>query len=215
MAEIETADRNLFMICEQVNEDAFCEIPEGFHLRTCRKEELDLWKSIHFDRDEDKVKFADYMTAYFDRVYAPAGELFFDRCLFLCEDGTDKPVSTCFAWKAYDRIQTIHWFKTLPAYEGRGLGRALLTIVMRSIPQEDYPVLLHTQPESYRAIGLYTSFGFSLVTNETIGYRYNHIKESLPDLERTMRKEAYAALRFAEAPASFDAAAKTTPFSQF
>lgn len=215
MAENEIMDRNLFMICEQVKEAAFCGIPEGFHLRTIREDELDFWKGMHFDREEDRIRYADYMTEYYERVYAPAGHLFFERCLFLCEDGSDRPVSTCFAWKAYDRVQTVHWFKTLPAYEGRGLGRALLSVVMRSIPKAEYPVLLHTQPESFRAIGLYTSFGFSIVTNGSIGYRSNHYQESLPDLKRTMRRDAYDALRFAEAPAYIDACARTTTYSQF
>ena len=58
-------------------------------------------------------------------VYAPHGELFFERCRFACVDGA--PVGTCFVWKAYGRVNTVHWFKVLRAYEGRGIGRALLT----------------------------------------------------------------------------------------
>ncbi|MGI6372088.1 MAG: GNAT family N-acetyltransferase [Caldicoprobacterales bacterium] len=75
-------------------------------------------------------------------------DLFFEKCLFVC-DNKDIPVGTCFAWKAYDRITTIHWFKVIKEYEGLGIGRALLSIVMQSIPKEEYPVFLHTQPAKF------------------------------------------------------------------
>jgi ribosomal protein S18 acetylase RimI-like enzyme len=208
------AGGNLFMMCTGLNREALTEIPEGYHIRTCRKEELDFWKTIHFDNQSDADEQFPYMTEYFRKVYEPAGDEFWKRCLFLC-DAEDVPVGTCFVWKAYGCITTIHWYKIRKDCEGRGLGRALLSYVMRSIPAEDYPVFLHTHPGCFRAIKLYTDFGFSILRDAEVVFRKNDREVSLPYLRATMPASVYESLRFADAPDHFLAAVKTTEFSQF
>ena len=42
-------DRHLFMRCNAIDISAFGELPEGYHLRTCRPEELDIWYGFPFD----------------------------------------------------------------------------------------------------------------------------------------------------------------------
>lgn len=34
-------------------------------------------------------------------------------------------------------------------YEGKGIGRALLSYVLKSLPVNKYPVFLHTQPDKF------------------------------------------------------------------
>ena len=77
-------------------------MPIGFHVRTCQKNELDIWKAMPFDNPELAKKYYDYMTQYYDSVYAKKGDLFFQKCLFVC-DQDNKPIATCFAWKAYEK----------------------------------------------------------------------------------------------------------------
>ena len=208
------AGGNLFMMCSRLNPSALTEIPDGYHLRTCRPEELDLWKTIHFDDETTAQEQFSYMTDYFRMVYEPAGDEFWNRCRFLC-DSDDRPIGTCFAWKAYGTVTTIHWYKIRKEYEGRGLGRALLSDVMRTIAPEEYPVYLHTHPGCFRAIKLYTDFGFSLLRDPMVGFRTNDLEVSLPHLREMMPEPAFQALTFAKAPDDFLAAAKTTEFSQF
>lgn len=86
---------------------------------------------------------------------------------------------------------------------------------MNSLNESDYPVFLHTQPSSFRAIGLYSNFGFKIVTNQTIGYRENNYEECLPILKQFMKKEAFDSLAFTEAPLIFDESAKSSKVSQF
>lgn len=215
MREQDIPDLNMFMMCDKLNENALSKLPEGFHIRNIRPEELKLWKEIHFDTEESKRENYEYMSTYFDNVYGNDSDEFYNKCLFVCEDVGDKPVATCFIWKAYNRVNTIHWFKTLKEYEGRGLGRALLSYIMRSLKEEDYPVFLHTQPSSFRAIGLYSDFGFKIVTNDSIGYRKNNYKECLPILKQFMKKESFERLQFVEAPEIFDESAKTSKINQF
>lgn len=215
MREQDIPDLNIFMMCERLNENALSKLPDGFHIRTCRPDELKIWKEFPFDNDEDKTNYYEYMSNYFNNVYGKDIDEFYNRCLFVCDDKTDKPVSTCFVWKAYNKINTIHWFKTLKEYEGKGLGRALLSYIMISLKEDDYPIFLHTQPSSFRAIGLYSDFGFKIVTNNTIGFRENNYKECLPILKQFMKKESFDKLQFEEAPSVFDESAKISKTSQF
>ena len=203
---------NLFMCCKTLNKNALCEIPEGFTVRPCRKEELDIWYGFPFDHEPEKYR--DYMQQYFKDVYQPREAEFFQKCLFLC-DQNDTPVGTCFAWKAYGNVTTIHWYKIRKEYEGHGLGRALLSAVMKDIPAEDYPVYLHTQPGGYRAIKLYTDFGFGLLTDRQVGFRENELNIGLPYLREKMPETDFARLRFETAPEDFLQAVKSSPISQF
>lgn len=192
---------NIFMLCEQVNEAAYREMPECYTIRLCRPDELDIWKSMPFDDEQTANQDLGYMDDYFNAVYAPKGNLFFNKCLFVV-DKNDTPIGTCFAWKSYDTITTVAWYKVKNKYEGKGIGRALLTAVMRSLLPSDCPVLLHTQPSSDRAIKLYSDFGFKLLTDTKVGKRVNHINDCLPILKATMPKEDFDNFKFITAPES-------------
>ena len=127
-------DANLFMMCLRLDRSALAPLPAGYHLRPCRPEELDFWKGIHFDDPEQARAAHGEMTAFFDQVYGADPGAFFRACQFVC-DASDQPVGTCFLWKAYGRIQTVHWFKVLRSHEGRGIGRGLLSAVMADLPE--------------------------------------------------------------------------------
>ena len=142
MEEKDIPDLNIFMMCEKVNTSAFSDLNKNYYIRNCREDELDIWKEFHFNNKEDKKKYYQYMTNYFKNVYEDKEKEFFSKCLFICEKSTNKPVSTCFIWKAYDKIHTIHWFKTLKNHEGKGLGRALLTYLLKDLQQKDLPIYL-------------------------------------------------------------------------
>lgn len=195
-------DRNLFMMCERLNRDALRDLPEGYHARHCRKDELDIWKAMPFDDPVTAEQYRPFMNEFFDHVYAGKGDLFYESCLFVCGKD-DKPIGTGFVWKIYDAFQTVHWFKVLQEHEGKGIGRALLAIVMARLDAAEYPVYLHTQPGSYRAIKLYSDFGFKLLSDPVVGRRTNDLQECLPILERHMQPQWFKNLQITQAPAYF------------
>lgn len=205
---------NLFMMCETLNQSALSELHADYHIRPCRRDELEIWKAIHFDTPAEAAENYAYMSGFFDRVYAPDGDMFYQKCLFVC-NSQDRPVGTCTAWRNFGCATTIHWFKILREYEGKGLGRALLSEVMRRLSANDYPVFLHTQPASYRAVKLYSDFGFSLLTDPQIGHRSNDLAAALPYLKNIMPAAAFESLRFAAAPEWFLEAASTANQSVF
>lgn len=192
---------NIFMMCKQVNRQAFSALPPGFTVRTLRREELAFWKAMPFD-DDYTADHAAYMDEFFRLTYVAQEETFFARVLVVC-DPDDQIVGTCFLWQAYGLFNTVHWFKVVKGYEGRGIGRALLSILLQDVAAADLPIYLHTQPESFRAIKLYSDFGFALLTDQRIGQRDNHIEQCLPYLQAMMPKQDYEQLRFTTAPAAF------------
>lgn len=200
--EEEIPDKNIFMICERLNKNALSELPKQYHTRYCREDELDIWKAMPFDDTKQAEEYREFMTEFYNSVYANKGDLFYQRCLFVC-DVDDNPIATCFLWKAYDEFNTIHWLKVVKEYEGKGIGRALLSVIMKDLIEEDYPVYLHTQPGSYRAIKLYSDFGFKLLSDPIIGSRKNDLEECLPILKKFMTKEDFERLKITEAPKGF------------
>ncbi|NJM48223.1 MAG: GNAT family N-acetyltransferase [Alkalinema sp. RU_4_3] len=202
MKEAEIPDKNIFMICKALNHNALTELPASYSIRSCRPDELALWKAMPFDDDNLAKEYEEFMSDYFATTYGGKEELFFAKTLFVC-DRQDQPIATCLIWKAYDKFNTIQWFKVLKEYEGQGIGRALLSIVMKELKMCDYPVYLHTQPSSFRAIKLYADFGFSLLSGDTFGIRKNDLDECLPILEQFMPREYFQKLRIIPAPAEF------------
>jgi ribosomal protein S18 acetylase RimI-like enzyme len=202
MLTLNNQDLNIFMMCDAVAKDAFSEFPKGFSSRNPRLDELNTWKRMPFDDSETADRYMDYMTEYFNRVYAPKGNLFFEVCRFVV-DQNDMPVGTCFAWKTCGRFAALHWLKVLKRYEGLGIGRALLSHVMKQLLPKEYPVYLHTQTGSFRAIKLYTDFGFKILKDDMIGQRQNQIGEGLPLLKEWMPIAVYENLKFGYAPQAF------------
>jgi ribosomal protein S18 acetylase RimI-like enzyme len=197
---------SLFMKCEALNTNAISDMPRGFHIRNCEKSELAIWKSMPFgtplDAPEQPGMYYDFMSQYYNLVYAKKCDLFFQKCLFACNED-NIPVGTCFAWKAYEKITTIHWFKVLRKHEGKGIGRALLSTVMKNLSREEFPIFLHTHPSSFRAIKLYSDFGFSLLSDPIIGSRKNGLVECLPILQKHMLPQDYQRLTVAKSPQFF------------
>jgi ribosomal protein S18 acetylase RimI-like enzyme len=212
--ENEIPDKNLFMMCKKINTSALSKLPDEYHIRACRRKELGIWKGMPFDDKETAKEYEYFMTKYFEDVYKDKESLFFDKCLYVC-DKNDTPIGTCFAWKAYDKITTIHWFKVVKSLEGLGIGRALLSFVMNDIKEMDYPVYLHTQPSSFRAIKLYSDFGFEILTDPIIGYRQNDFAECMPILKKYMLQKDYEKLQFAKAPKTFLEAVMSSKINEF
>jgi hypothetical protein len=88
-------------------------------------------------------------------------------------------------------------------YENNGIGRALLSAVMRTLTPSDYPVYLHTQVGSYRAIKLYSDFGFKILKDNPVGLRQNDLSTAIPHLKARMPTTAFNGLEFCFAEQQF------------
>lgn len=189
-------------MCDSVDVNAFSELSTEFYVRSMRKEELPIWKSFPFDDAKEAEEQEQSMTDFFNNTYKEKEDEFFLKTKFIC-DKNDKPIGTCMLWKAYGEFNTIHWLKVLKEAEGNGIGRALFSIIMKEVEEEGYPVYLHTQPSSFRAIKLYSDFGFDILIDDVIGMRENGINDSLPILKEFMPEDYFNNLRYRRAPKDF------------
>ena len=182
-------------------------------MRTCRRDELELWYAFPMTRGRRSI--APPWRGTFDAVYRPHGDAFWRSCLFVC-DAQDVPVGTCFAWKAYGRVTTIHWFKVRRDCEGHGLGRGLLSHVMRSLNEGDFPVFLaHAAGQLSRDQAVHRH---GLRAADRPGDRLSQKRAGepgLPFLQAHMPPEAYARLRFDRAPEAFLQAVRSARTDEF
>jgi len=197
---------NLFMQCDMPKKEAFRLLPKGFSSRLCRRDEIIVWKEMWA-----QGKYMDFVDYYYDTVYAPHEHEFLNRCTFAVDEN-DKPIATSGIWRSYGRINTVLGFFVLSGYEGRGIGRGLFSDVMR---KTEYPIYVHTHPNAYRAIKLYSDFGFKLITDPVVGYRKNDVRDSLPYLREILPENDYAGLQFTEANDELLKAALSYDFAEF
>lgn len=206
---------NLFMMCNKLNDSAFTKLPNNFKIRTLLPTELEIWKSLPFDDEISAKEYNSYMTNYFNNVYKPYEKEFYKRC-FVVVDNSNKIVASAFIWKSYNQqLTTLHWLKTCKNYEGLGIGRALLTHILKTVKPCEFPIFLHTQPESFRAIKLYSDFGFKLLKNNKFGFRKNHLKQSLPYLKKVIPYNYFKNLKTTRAPKKYSNIIKTSTINQF
>ncbi len=202
------------MMCEALHKEALAKLPLGYYVRSCRPDEFNIWKAMPFDDPVTAAGYEGFMEEYFQTTYGGKESLFFSNTLFVCNT-QDRPIATCLLWKAYDAFNTIQWFKVLKDYEGKGIGRALFSIIMRDLQEDSYPVYLHTQPASYRAIKLYADFGFELLSGTRFGSRQNDLAECLLILKNYMPRKDFQNLRITQAPKYFQEFLNTVQTIQF
>lgn len=209
-------DKNLFMMCDFVPQDAFRKLPDTFTIRNCKSDEFQVWKELQSsDWEPERIPaLHTWLDNYFKDVYAPYGNMFFNQCKFVC-DKNGKVIGTCFIWKAYGLVNTIQWFKVLKEYEGRGIGRALMSYLLADLADGDFPIFLHTHPTSLRAIKLYSDFGFKFITDKKIGTRNNDLKECLPILCEYMPATDFEKLKTVSAPKYFLDAVNSRSIDEF
>jgi GNAT superfamily N-acetyltransferase len=170
----EILNGDIFMQCDKPYTNAFRPLPKGFSTRLCKRDELTIWKTMWAQGE-----YMDFISEYYNKVYAPYEDDFYNRCVFVIDEN-DKPVASSGIWLSYRRINTILGFFVSPEYGGRGIGRGLLSEVMKNA---NYPIYVHTHPIASTAIKLYYDFGFRFVLDPFIGYRKNIFHDSLPYLQ--------------------------------
>jgi hypothetical protein len=74
---------------------------------------------------------------------------------------------------------------------------------MKQFYIEDYPIYIHTQPSSFKAIKLYSDFGFKLLNGGRIGHRDNELEKSLQILREFMPQNDFDRLEIIDTPSNF------------
>ena len=120
------------------------------------------------------------------------------RCAYVAED-TDAGIVGC-AWGGPEESSDpsyrseISGIYLLPAYQRRGVGRALLQVVARCLLQQGYPsLLLWALTENHRARRFYEALGGALLREREVAMDGGTIREvayGWPDIRRLIPTDA-------------------------
>ena len=161
-------------------------LPPQFELHTYRPGIEQQWAELEYEiGDFPSVQEA---STYFAKTYSSRPALLARRGIFVSDKKSGCLVGACIAW--FDdqngaSVSSLHWLITKEAYQGRGIGSALIAAALNIYEQENaFPVYLHTQPWSYQAVRLYHKFGFRLMKRESFAGYENQYALAVPVLAR-------------------------------
>lgn len=168
-----------------------CPLPDGYRFAMYTEGSEADWARIETSVLEFSSEFAALM--HFNEKFLPHADALSRRCLYI-ENSDGVKVATATAWWSdIEGAQRpwLHWVAVDPAYQGLGLGKALVsrvTALMLEL-EGDVDFYLHTQTWSYRAISIYMRNGF-IPTNEKSLYshRNDNYRKALRILRRLERK---------------------------
>ncbi|MGD0112769.1 MAG: GNAT family N-acetyltransferase [Armatimonadota bacterium] len=146
-------------------------MPAGYVGRRFRRGEERIWADIEASVGE--FENADTALRHFEDEFGGHLAEMEDRCYFLCTEAGE-PVGTGTAWldpsfRGEDHGR-VHWIAIIPQFQGRGLGRPLVGLVVDRLAQSHRKAYLTTQTTSPRAIRIYLDFGFiPILTDERSG----------------------------------------------
>ncbi|MDL2225739.1 GNAT family N-acetyltransferase [Eubacteriales bacterium OttesenSCG-928-M02] len=169
-------------------------LPVGFSYRMYTPGDMDRWAEIETSVGEfPNIEDA---QAYFTKKYLPFESQMTERLCFVVADDGDY-CATAMAWYFDGEDDThwaaLNWVATKPAYQGKGLGSAIvkkaLSLFPALEPEED--IYLHTQSWSHPAVGLYLRLGFHVCKTEVFAHYKNDYDKAIVDLKGVMDPTAY------------------------
>lgn len=170
-------------------------LPEGFRLRGFRPGDEDGWAALEYGiGDFDTLEEA---RDYFVRTYCARPQELAGRCLFAVDE-RGRVAGTCTAWRDSRRggdAASLHWLAVSPEHQGKGLGKVLCRKTLEIFQDSgEFPVYIHTQPWSWKAVLLYIREGFRLQKTDTFGEYENQYAQGMETLRAVLSPEQYREL---------------------
>lgn len=170
-------------------------LPKGFSIVGYEKGYEKAWAKLEFSiGDFDSLEEAE---KYFIASYMQHKELLLKNIRFLLNE-EKKVIGSCIAWQ--DRrqdsyVSSLHWLVVDEKYQGMGLGKALCCEALNLFEEQGrFPVYIHTQPWSWKAIFLYLSLGFRLQQIDTFSHYTNEYNKAMVALKPIVTKEQFSLL---------------------
>jgi ribosomal protein S18 acetylase RimI-like enzyme len=169
------------------------ELPNGFSIVPYQCGYEKAWATLEYSVGD----FASLEEAenYFITTYLQNQKLL-SSILFLVHEA--KVVGTCIAWqdkREQSVVSSLHWLVVDEKYQGMGLGKALCYAVMDIFEKQgSFPIYIHTQPWSWKAIFLYLSLGFKLQKKDTFSHYENEYDKAMNELKKIVTKVQFETL---------------------
>jgi len=167
-------------------------LPEGFRIVPFENGFERAWAGMEFavgDFHSEKAA-----AEYFNTVYMCDLNHSREKMRFLLNEKR-QVIGSCIAWQDIRNdipVSSLHWLIVDEKYQGQKLGRALCNDTMRIFQQDNgFPVYIHTQPWSWKAILLYLSCGFKIQRTDTFSNYVNEYDKAMKVLKRIMDDKQY------------------------
>lgn len=166
--------------------------PNGYRFRGYQDGDAFAWARMEVDNKD----FDTYENAvnYFEKKYCAFPEKLAERFVGL-ENADGCLCGAVICWdddREGTSVSSVHWLITDPAEQGKGLGSALVQMLVYRFSQMNaLPIYLHTQPWSYTAIGIYSKAGFRLLNRDSFRGYENQSQQALPVLQELMGEKRF------------------------
>lgn len=165
----------------------------GYQFRMYQNGDERKWAQLEYEiGDFDSVEKAEQ---YFISTYCSNKTLdITKRCVFAVNE-KNEIVGSCIAWKDLRNdtlVASLHWLVVSTQHQGKGIGKALCQKVMQIFLENDeFPVYIHTQPWSYKAIILYVRQGFKIQKTDTFSQYENQFDFAMNTLKKILPEDQY------------------------
>lgn len=167
-------------------------LPQGFSIVPYEKGYEKAWAKLEVAiGDFESLEEAEYcfVTSYMQNT-----ELLSQNVRFLLNE-EKTVIGSCIAWqdKRQDSfVASLHWLIVEEQYQGKGLGKALCCEIMNLFKEQGrFPVYIHTQPWSWKAIFLYLSLGFKLQQKDTFSNYKNEYLQAMSTLKEIVTEKQF------------------------
>ena len=170
-------------------------LPEGFSIVSYKNGYEKSWAELEYSvGDFNSLEKAEN---YFVETYLQKRELQSNILFLLNSDNA--VIGSCIAWqdkRGDDFVSSLHWLVVDEKYHGMGLGRALCCATMKIFEEQaNFPVYIHTQPWSWKAIFLYLSLGFKLQKSDSFSHYENEYYQAMAELKKIVSEKQFELLQ--------------------
>jgi len=137
-------------------------LPDGYSIRAFKRGEGPVWAGI--GAAAGNFTSVEAAQERFDKEFAEPVDDMESRCFFIVENESNRAVGTAMAWydpdfngEPYGRV---HWVSIIPEYQGKGLAKPLMSVVLNRLAQSHTKATLGTQTFRRAAVKLYLDLGF-------------------------------------------------------
>ena len=169
-------------------------LPKGFSIVPYKKGFEKAWAELEYSiGDFDSLEDAEN---YFVATYMQNPALLCNVLFLLNEN--ESVIGSCIAWQDKRKescVSSLHWLVVDEKYHGMGLGKALCYATMNVFEaQDNFPVYIHTQPWSWKAIFLYLSLGFKLQKRDTFSHYENEYYQAMTEIKKIVTEKQFSLL---------------------
>lgn len=153
---------HIVMVRDNLDNIPQYELPDGYSIRKFKAGDGPVWAAI--GTAAGNFQSLEIAQQRFDKEFLEPVEDMEDRCFFIIDSASDRAIGTAMAWydpsfngEPYGRV---HWVSIIPEFQGKGLAKPLMTVVLNRLAESHDKATLGTQTFRRAAVKLYLDLGF-------------------------------------------------------